>query len=77
MLKHAPGTGAGGLSRRYDHAREQARYPNTCVIKLSEVQCGRPWVQRQQPVKSSQALQAASQPASVRWGMNLFMPAVD
>lgn len=23
-----------GLSRRYGHAREQARYPNRCVIKL-------------------------------------------
>lgn len=34
VLKHAPGAGAGGLSRRYGHAREQARYPNRCVIKL-------------------------------------------
>jgi hypothetical protein len=34
-LKHAPGIGAGGLSRSSGHARERARYWSSCVIKLS------------------------------------------
>lgn len=33
-LKHAPGIGAGALSRRSGHAREQAGYLSRCVIKL-------------------------------------------